>query len=66
MVSEVFHLGYTISEEGMKPMPKKVAATVNSPWTVNIPQLHSFLGLLLHYRFFWPNLPEIQNFYIND
>ena len=59
MVPEVSYLGYNISEEGVKPLPEKVAAIVNDPPPVNVSQLHSFLGLLSYYRSFLPNVADI-------
>ena len=59
MIPVISYLGYKISEEGVKPVPEKVATIVNAPPPVNVSQLHSFLDLLSYYRSFLPYVANI-------
>ena len=49
-MAEVEYLGHQIGQNGIRPLPNKVAAIVNAP------TLRSFLGLLNYYGKFIPNL----------
>ena len=47
---EVEYLGYLITRNGLKPLPKKVEAIHNMAAPKNRKQLRSFLGLVNYYR----------------
>lgn len=46
----VEYLGYLVSKEGIKPLPKKTEAIVNYPRPKTIIDLRRFLGLINYYR----------------
>lgn len=49
---EVNYLGHVITEEGVKPDPKKIQCIVNYPTPTNAKEIKSFLGLVGYYRRF--------------
>ena len=49
---EVKFLGHLVSEEGIKPDPKKVEAVRDFPVPINLKELRGFLGLASYYRKF--------------
>jgi len=53
---EVIYLGHVISENGVKPDPKKIQAVKEFPWPRNSKNIKQFLGLVGYYRRFIPNL----------
>ena len=57
--SSMEYLGHTIDQEGIRPLPHKVAAIVNAPAPTNVQELRSFLGLLNYYGKFIHNLATI-------
>jgi hypothetical protein len=58
--SEVTFLGYSISPEGIKPLPAKVEAIMNFPVPKNVKELRRFLGMLNFYRRFIPYAAQHQ------
>ena len=46
---EVSFLGYTINEQGYKPLPKKVKAILNYPKPKTVDELRRFLGIINFY-----------------
>lgn len=52
---EVSYLGHIISEDGVKPDPKKIDAVKNFPRPRNAKNIKQFLGLAGYYRRFIPN-----------
>lgn len=54
-------LGYLVSSQGTKPLPKKVEAIQNFPRPTTIKQLRQFLGMLNFYRRFIPGAAEAQS-----
>ena len=54
-MSSVEYLGHLIDQDGIRPLPSKVAATDKAPASTNVQKLHSFLGLLNYYCKFVPN-----------
>ena len=59
-VKEVNFLGYSISEQGCRPLDKKVQAIREFPVPSNVRQLRAFLGMLNFYRRFLPQAAQIQ------
>jgi hypothetical protein len=52
--TEVSYLGHIITEDGVRPDPKKVEAIENFPRPETTKQLKSFLGMASYYRKFIP------------
>lgn len=50
------HLGHVIESSGLHKAPSKVKVIVEAPSPKNVNQLRSFLGLLIYYARFVPNL----------
>lgn len=50
--NEVNYLGHVITENGVKPDPKKIECLVNYPIPTNAKEVKSFLGLVGYYRKF--------------
>ena len=62
--SSVDYLGHTFSSKGISPNKLKVKAIVEAPVPENISQLQSYLGLIIYYGHFIPNLSmEIKALY---
>ena len=56
---EVMYLGHIISEEEVRPDPKKTQAVSEFPRPRNAKNIKQFLGLAGYYRRFIPNFPKI-------
>lgn len=56
---ELEFLGHVISEEGVKPNPKKIEAVKNFPAPLNAKQIKQFLGLAGYYRKFIKDFSKI-------
>ena len=54
-VTEVKHLGYVISAEGVRPDPEKLETLTNWPIPKTVKEVKSFLGFAGFYRRFVPN-----------
>ncbi|XP_062715028.1 uncharacterized protein K02A2.6-like [Aedes albopictus] len=54
--TEVEHLGFRLTSDGIRPSPSKVEAICLAPAPKDVSQLQSFLGLLNYYHRFLPNL----------
>ena len=59
LTASVEYLGHLIDQDGIRPLPSKVAAIVKAPAPTNLQELRSFLGLLNYYRKFIPNLSTL-------
>lgn len=59
LLREVMYLGHIITEDGVKPDPKKVDSVLNFPVPKNTKDIKSFLGLAGYYRRFIPNFSSI-------
>ena len=59
LTASVEYLGHVIDQDGIRPLPSKVAAIDEAPAPTNIKELRSFLGLLNYYGKFIPNLSTI-------
>lgn len=57
---EVEFLGYTVSEEGIKPTADKVKAITEYPRPDTVEQLRRFMGMINFYRSHLPNAVEHQ------
>lgn len=57
---EAIFLGYSISENGAKPLDSKVQAIQEFPPPKNVKALRRFLGMANYYRRFLPNAAQIQ------
>ena len=55
---EVEYLGHIVTEDGIKPDPKKQQAIHNYPTPKNVDQVRSFLGLAGYYRKFVKNYAD--------
>ena len=56
---EVSYLGHVISEDGVRPDPKKIESIENFPTPKTTKQLKGFLGLAGYYRRFVPQFSKI-------
>ena len=59
LTHSVEYLGHLVDQEGIHPLPSKVAAIVQAPKPTNVRELRSFLGLVNYYGKFIPNLATI-------
>ena len=57
---EVIYLGHIISEQGIKPDPKKIEAVKEFPRPKNIKNIRQFLGLAGYYRKFIKDFAKIS------
>lgn len=57
---EVSYLGHLITDEGIKPDPKKIACVANYNTPTNAKELKSFLGLIGYYRKFIKDFSKIS------
>ena len=57
--TEVVYLGHVLSEEGVKPVPRKLEAVRVFPQSKNIKNIRQFLGLAGYYRRFIHNFSGI-------
>ena len=55
----VEYLGHLIDQDGIRPLPSKVAAIDRAPAPTNVQELRSFLGLLNYYGKFISNLATL-------
>ena len=58
-MSSIEYLGHLIDQDGIRPLPSKVAAIDKAPAPTNVQELCSFLELLNYYRKFIPNLATL-------
>ena len=56
MVLEVEYLGHLLNNKGLQPSPAKVNAIAKAPAPNNKSQLKAFLGMVIYYGKFFPNL----------
>ena len=56
---ETEYLGYILSQEGIKPQPKKVQAILALTPPQNVKDLRRFLGMVQYYRDIWARRSEI-------
>ena len=62
-IPNVEYLGHVISAEGLKALPRKVAAVVDAPLPTKLSDLKAFLGLLSYYtKFLLIWLPPLLHF----
>ena len=59
--NEVEYLGHVVTDEGIKPCPKKVAAVKEWKTPTTLKQVRGFLGLASYYRRFIPNFSELAS-----
>lgn len=59
-VSKITFLGYSIDENGTKPLEDKVKAIMDFPIPKNVKELRRFLGMLNFYRRFIPKAAGVQ------
>lgn len=59
LTKKVEFLGHIVTDKGLQPNPKKIAAIVNYPIPKTIKEIKSFLGLVGYYRRFIPNFAKI-------
>jgi hypothetical protein len=57
---EIEYLGYILTREGIKPLPKKVQAILAQNPPNNIKELRHFLGMVQYYRDMWAGRSEMQ------
>ena len=58
---EVNYLGHWITETGVRPDPKKVAAVDRFPTPTNQKELKTFCGMISYYRRFIPNCSRVAS-----
>lgn len=58
--NDIRFLGYDVSEQGIRPSPKKLDAIANYPTPKTIHQLRQFLGLINYFRKFIKNCALIS------
>lgn len=56
---ELSYLGHVVSRDGIKTMPNKVRAICDAPVPQNVSELKSFIGLVMYYQRFIPNLSAV-------
>ena len=56
--TSVTFLGHILSAQGVSPNPKKVSKVKEWPIPKTPKEVHSFVGLALHYRWFIPNFAK--------
>ena len=56
---ETEYLGFVISEDGVKPDPKKVEAIRDLPEPKSVREIRGFIGMCSYYRRFVPNFSKI-------
>ena len=56
MRTSVTYLGHKIDEAGIHPLPNKVQAIKDAPTPESVSKLKSYLGMLMYYGKFLPNL----------
>ena len=56
---ELSYLGHVVSRSGIKTMPSKVQAICDAPIPQNVSELRSFLGLVIYYQRFVPNMSSL-------
>ena len=59
MAPSVEYLGYKIDADGLHPLPEKVRAIEMAPKPRNTTELKAYLGLLMYYGRFLPNLSTV-------
>ena len=59
LMESVEFLGHVISAEGVLPNKKKVEAVLAAPTPKDVSQVRSFLGLMIYYGKFLPNLSSV-------
>ena len=63
--SALEYLGYWVTRDGIKPLPKKVAAIKNIAPPRNKKKLRSFIGVINYYRDMWVRRSEILASLVN-
>ena len=58
--SEIIFLGYTVDENGTKPLAEKIKAILDFPKPDTVRQLRRFLGMMNFYRRFIPKTANMQ------
>ena len=53
--TQIEYLGYYITREGVKPLPKKVQAILNLTPPTTFKELRRILGIVQYYRDIWEN-----------
>ena len=56
LAPSVVYLGHRIDEQGLHPVAKKLQALQEALRPTNVSELKSYLGLLMYYTKFLPNL----------
>ena len=59
MQSTVDYLGHRIAEDGLHPTPDKIKAIMEAPAPTNVHQLRAFLGTVIYYAKFLPNISSV-------
>ena len=59
MVPEVTYCGYVINGSGVMPVEAKAEAIQNAPKPENVAQLRAFLGMLIYYHRFPPDIATV-------
>ena len=58
LAPSVVYLGYKVDAQGIHPVAEKVKAIQEAPRPKNVTELKSYLGLLMYYSRFLPNLSD--------
>jgi hypothetical protein len=58
-VTSIDFLGQIVSNQGIRPDPKKITKIQNAPQPKTISELRTFLGMVNYYRKFIPNMSDI-------
>lgn len=55
-LTEIKYIGHLITQNGVKPDPKKIETIINLPSPKNIAHLQRFLGMVAYLSKFLPNM----------
>lgn len=59
-MNEVAYIGHVLTNEGVKPDPKKTEAIIKMPMPQNVKELKSFLGMVNYLAKFIPHLSTLS------
>ena len=64
-MTQLVFVGLVLTEKGIEPTEDKVQAVVDAGEPQIVPEVRRFLGLANYNARFIPDLPELQNCYVD-